>query len=125
MEEQGDCPSSSEISYFQTAMDGHDKVQFIEPRGSQEFIIHRVGGMTPVIVYLTNLYTVGVADVYRIAAPCQQVDCIVTTSKWNRYTSDAKRDAAEMRIGLFTITELMGALNLRYVWRYQKRSSER
>ena len=125
MEEQGDCPDSNEISYFHKAMSAHDKVQFIESRGSQVFIVHRIGGMTPVIVYLTNLYTVGAADVYRIASTCAGVNCIVTTSIWNRYTGDAKRDAAEMKIGLFTLTELMGALNWRYVWRYQKRPSER
>jgi len=125
MEEQGDCPSSTEISYFQRAMSGHDKVESIEPRACQEFIIHRVGGLTPVIVYLTNLYTVGEADVYQIAGACSGVDCIVTVSNWQQYTRDAKRYAAETKIGLFTLTELMGALNLRYVWRYQKRSSAR
>lgn len=125
MEEQGDCPNSSEISYFQRMVSAHDKVQLIEQRGSQKFIIHRVGEMTAVIVYLTDLYTVGGADVYRIAADCRGVNCIVTTSMWNRYTKDAKRDAAEMKIGLFTPRELMGALHLRYVWSYQKQSSER
>ncbi|MEV7847228.1 hypothetical protein AB0O50_24925 [Streptomyces cyaneofuscatus] len=68
-------------------------------------------GKTDVVVYVTNIYTVGVADVQEILEECPSVTCILTVSAWNQYTSQAKDYAKSISVGLFKFYEWMGALN--------------
>lgn len=61
-------------------------------------------------VLITNVYIVGVADVYEILSDVGHVDSIVTMSAWNSYTNEAKTECKRKNIGLFKFKEFMGAV---------------
>jgi hypothetical protein len=102
-------------------MKRHDKVESVEILRSQVYRIDRVDGMPPVIAYVGDIYTVGQADVIEISSEHEEVNCIVAVSNWNEYTEEAKRFALDRKIGLFTLTEFMGALNWTTFWKYSKK----
>ncbi len=64
----------------------------------------------PLIVFMTNIYTVSLSDVHEIISEAGELDAIVTMSAWNGYTSEAKQACKEMGIGLFQFKEFLGAV---------------
>ncbi|ABR33067.1 hypothetical protein [Clostridium beijerinckii] len=84
-------------------------VSDIEELDQQILKIIRVG-KSNLIVYLTNIYIVSEADVNEILLENRSIDCIVTVSAWNKYTSMAKNEAKEKNIGLFKFKEFLGAI---------------
>lgn len=130
MEGQADKPTLSQMEFFKARIEGHDKVSEIEllsepgmPRG-QVYRLHRTGSLQPINIYLTNLYTAGEADLMEMASKVGNLDCIVTMSNWNQYTTDARRFALSKKIGLFDMSEFMGALNFAAVWKYIKKDND-
>lgn len=75
----------------------------------EKYIVLREG-KSNIRVYLTNIYIVGEVDIYEILSNDSEIDCIVTMSNWNSYTSDAKRLCKQNKIGLFTFSEFLGAI---------------
>jgi hypothetical protein len=63
-----------------------------------------------IFIYLTNQYTLGVADVMEILEDAPETTCIVSTMNYNQYTEDAKQFARERGVGLFKSTEFLGAV---------------
>jgi hypothetical protein len=118
---QEDKPAFTQLQFFRDTVKNHDKVAVCQEIDDQIHALHRTGDLGEIVVYLTNLYTVGYADVLEITSKCRNVNCIVTMSGWNGYTSDAKRYATENHIGLFKFDEFMGALNFKQIWKYVKR----
>ena len=114
---QEDKPSYTQRKYFRdtVANPALDEIR------DQTYTLDRTGELSEVVVYITNLYTVSYADVLDIESRCRHLNCIVTMSNWNGYTGEAKRYAAENRIGLFMFAEFMGALNFKHIWKYEKR----
>lgn len=121
MEGQPDKPTYSQIEFFLKAMRAHDKVSDVESIDEQIYRIFRTDNLRPITVYLTNLYTVGYADVIDITAKHREINCIVTMSNWNGFTRDARTYASEKRTGLFYLSELMGAMNWTAFWKYRKK----
>jgi hypothetical protein len=115
---QADKPNRASVKFFLDGVRRHDKVISIEAAEEQIYKIKRVPGLGELTVYLTDLYTVGYADVSEIESQSGDINCIVTISVWNGYTSDAKAYATGKRIGLFSFTEFYGALNLGRFWKY-------
>ncbi|MFF8925566.1 hypothetical protein ACF1A4_30425 [Streptomyces albidoflavus] len=103
-------PRPESIAAVKSMLVGHSAVldfKEIEPRLYE--ISRR--GRTDVNLYITNLYTVGVADVQEILDDHPSVTCILTVSVWNSYTRQAKEYAKSNKVGLFLFYELKGALN--------------
>ena len=117
---QVDRPSYEQRTFFEQAVVEHSKVRSIDLIDDHVYQIERRGELPSLIVYLTDLYTVGFADVLDIKARCRDVNCIVTISNWNEYTNDAKAHAFSQNIGLFTFREFMGALNWTQIWKYRR-----
>lgn len=84
-------------------------VDSVELLDDFRMVVEREGKST-IHVYLTNLYEVGVADVDEILAIAPETTCIVSTMDYNHYSSEAKEMAKERGVGLFTSTELLGAV---------------
>lgn len=63
-----------------------------------------------ILVHVTNIYIVSETDIEEILLDNSDIDCIVTVSAWNSYTSYAKELAKSKRIGLFKFKEFLGAL---------------
>jgi hypothetical protein len=102
-------PRPESIAYFIKLLEGKDFVDSIEKRSEQEYSVCRPKH-GDLIVYLTNVYIVGVADVHEILAACPGADAIVTMSDWNGYSDEAKWLCAERSVGLFKFKEFMGAI---------------
>jgi hypothetical protein len=66
--------------------------------------------LSPLTLYVCNLYEVGVADVEEILREEPTIDAIVTMSLWNRYSPQAKELASQRSVGLFKPREFFGAL---------------
>ena len=65
---------------------------------------------TSLRVFMTNIYIVGLADIYDILSDFGHVDAIVTMSAWNGYTNEAKSKCKRKNIGLFKFKEFMSCL---------------
>jgi hypothetical protein len=124
MAEDVDYPIRDQIEFFRSAMKGHSKVLRCETEDGQIFRLERTMELTPITCYLTNLYAVGEADVIRVAALGNDVDCIVTMSAWNGYTRQAKEFARGRKMGLFTFREFMGALHWAKFWAYAAKDED-
>jgi hypothetical protein len=62
-------------------------------------------------VYLSNQYTIGLADVLEFLEQAPETTCIVTTMNYNQYTTEAKALAKERGVALFSSSEFLGAIN--------------
>lgn len=84
-------------------------VNTVEKIDEQLIRVDRTIG-TSLIAFLTNIYIVGEADVFEIISQNNDIDCIVTMSAWNGYTSKAKTHCSREGVGLFTFKEFLGAV---------------
>lgn len=66
--------------------------------------------MTTLRIYLTNKYTLSVADAMEILASSPEVNCIVSTMDYNEYSPEAKEFCMTRGVGLFRTRELLGAV---------------
>ena len=117
-------PREDSIKFFEDVLKSHRKVAYFTKRGYYVFDIERREGLGPVVALLTDLYTVGLADVVLAETEVEGLNCIVTVSNWNGYTQEAKEYGIEHRTGLFQLSEFMGALWQRDFWNYVKRDEE-
>ena len=83
---------------------------FSVSRESEQVIYIERTKHPPLRVYMTNIYIVGLADVYDIVAQVDELDGIVTMSAWNGYTGEAKAACKKQGIGLFKFNEILGAV---------------
>lgn len=63
-------------------------------------------------LFLTNIYTIGDADVLEILREAPETTCIVTTMTYNQYSPEAKALARERGVALFRSNEFLGAAYL-------------
>jgi hypothetical protein len=117
------APSWKSIQFFESAVTTHGAVDSLTNRGENVFIIDRKRH-SQVTVYLTDIYTVGIADVIDIIKKIPNLNCVVTISNWNGYTMAAKEHGIENKIGVFQFSEFMGALNRADFWSYVKRDEK-
>lgn len=103
-------PRPESIDAVRKALRRHAAVSDYNEIASQLYKISRAEKST-VTLYVTNVYTVGVADVQEIIEEYPAVTCILTVSGWNSYTGQAKEYAKSINIGLFRFYEWLGALN--------------
>jgi hypothetical protein len=116
-------PSWKSVQFFENAIATHTAVESLQNRGKNEFVINRKIH-TPVVVYLTDVYTVGIADVIDAMTRIPDLNCVVTISNWNGYTQSAKDHGIQNHIGVFLFAELMGALNQDDIWTYVKHDND-
>lgn len=122
---QNSVPDPSSIDFFKNITSRHEKILRIEADMNCAQIFHAYRWNGDVIsVYLTNLYTVGVADYLDIRNHHPEINCIVTVSAWNGYTSAAKNIALGEKVGLFVIAEYLGAMNVQEYWAYIKKNDK-
>lgn len=113
-------PRKEHLKFFERVLNGHSKVSRFSKRDPQVFDVERREDLGSLVVLLTDLYSVGLADVIQAQDMVAGLNCIVTVSNWNGYTQDGKEYAKEHQIGLFVLSEFMGALWRRDFWEYVK-----
>ncbi len=116
-------PNTSSVQFFENTMTGHSEVQSIVKRDENIYVINR-NRYAPIVVYLTDIYTIGIADVINAKEQIPDLGCIVTISNWNGYTRQAKEYGIENLIGVFQCSEFMGAVNRSEIWGYAKKDED-
>lgn len=71
-----------------------------------------------------NEYTLGLAAVMRALSEFPGLDCIVTGGEWNAYTREAKEYGLDQGIGIYVISDFLGALNLQRFHTYVKKDEK-
>jgi hypothetical protein len=112
------------IRFFEDLLRSHNKVESFERTDDIFFKITRPAGLSPVNALLINVYTVGLADVFRAKEEFPELDCIVTSSIWNGYTREAKEHALDSELGLFVVSEFSRALREQVPYRYVKKDRD-
>jgi len=112
--------SYSVISFFERALTGHDKVQGVTRTQDIVFTITRNNGSL-LKTLLLDEYCLGIAAVLKAKAEFPDVEYIVTGGNWNGYTPEAKDYGRTNEIGIFNISEFLGALNWTKPIKYHKK----
>lgn len=85
-------------------------IEDVDVLSLEKIIVRRNSGLSNLTVFLIDAYTLGEGKVSEIINLNRDINCIVTISAWNQYTSEAKHLAKENKIGLFSFKEFMGAV---------------
>lgn len=109
MTNESDLPRPESVLFFEQAIIKHDKVISLEKIDDYHYCLNLTNSRS-YKVYLTNIYTVGLADVVELSTTFE-LDAIVTMSMWNSYSLDAKKYGQDIGVGVFIFRELMGAIN--------------
>lgn len=104
------APRPQSVEFFLQITKSHRKVTNIIKLDNFYFSIER-NNLKELKVFLTNIYILSLADIYEIKIEHPDVNCIVTTSSWNSFSSEAKSFCKSDKIGLFDFNEYLGALN--------------
>lgn len=113
MPEQGryeKLPRAESIEKLIEYLNGNRAVSYVKQESKEIIQVERVKH-SPLKVFMTNIYIVGLADVHEILARASELDAIVTMSAWNGYTSEAKYSCKKKGIGLIRFKELLGAVH--------------
>ncbi|WP_455920191.1 hypothetical protein [Priestia megaterium] len=105
-------PRRESLDYFVSRMKTHNTVSDIRKFKEKEniFRITKKNG-EELTTYVTDFYIITEAEVYDIMAECPGINAIITISNWNSYSHLGRETARENNIGLFLMSEFMGALN--------------
>jgi len=120
MGKNDDMPRKESITFFEKVMSGHNMVKSFARESSQIYIIHKING-DKIKVYITDIYTVGMADYLDIVSNYPDLDAIITLSNWNSYTKQVKEETIKNNFGIFVLEEFMGALNYDDACKYIKK----
>jgi hypothetical protein len=112
------------IRFFEDALASHKRVAEFERRDDIFFVIKRSHSLSQVNVLLINVYTVGLADMFRAKRDFPDLDCVVTCANWNGYTREAKEHAVKSKLGLFVVGEFFGALWVPGPFRYVQKDED-
>ena len=111
----------SSIQFFERALKNHQRVNSYDGSDDIFFTIERTEGLSTVTALLVDVYTVGLADLFRAKDEFPLMEHLVTCSNWNAYTPQAKEYGMNNGIGIFVLGEFLGALWLRDPLRYAKK----
>jgi hypothetical protein len=114
----------SAITFFETVLKSHNKVESFHRDKDIFFTILRHPPLCAIRVLLVNEYTLGLAAVMRALAEFPELNCIVTGGEWNAYTREAKEYGLDQEIGIYVISEFVGALNLKRPYTYAKKDEK-
>ena len=102
-------PRPESIDLFLKYLSSISVVNNIQHLDNQVIIIQR-NDKSNLKVFMTNIYIIGMADVFEILHLVPDIQAIVTMSAWNSYTQEAKDHCINQKIGLFKFKEFLGAV---------------
>jgi hypothetical protein len=112
-------PEKRCIDAFMQFLKGHTKVRRAQYDPPHLVTIERTYGDN-IKAYVTDLYTLGIADVMEALEENPDIKAVITISNWNGYTVEAKDYGGDRRVGVFKGSEFFGALNReRNWWKYR------
>ena len=118
---------SSLISFFEKVMQEHSQVSGcvrLKSSAEDEYVyeITRRNDLPPVRVHVSGAYEYGLGDYIARPREIKAGDFVVTSSFGGTIEPMARARAQSERIGLGQVQDLMGALNYRHVWKYEKKA---
>jgi hypothetical protein len=113
-------PTDDSVRAFVDAVANHDKVLSATRRRCTYLVDVRLKNGPGLLVHVTNIYVVGVADVQEVLTEHADVKVLVTLSKWNMVSDDARDYGRERMVGVFTWSDFFGALNYKKYWLYEQ-----
>jgi len=116
-------PRPESIDFFEKVISNHDSVISWNEINDYYYCIHRVN-KSSVNVLVLNLYTVGLADYVEFIDQYPNADSIITISNWNGYTIQAKEESRKNGVGIFVMSEFLGALNWDEPYKYVRYDSD-
>lgn len=115
----------TQILFLSKVLKGHSKVSEFSRTRDIFFEIKRCPPLNTVKALLVNVYTFGLAAYYKAKSEFPDINCVIVGGDWNGYTKEAKDLAMSEEIGLFAMSEFLGALNLAKVYSYVKLDEEK
>jgi hypothetical protein len=112
------------ISFHEQILRNHSMVGFVSRDHDILFFVQRIDLLSNLHILCTNEYTFSLANVHRALAEFPTCNCISVGGEWNSYTFQAKEFCLEKSIGLFTPSELLGALRHEEFWQYSRKDEE-
>jgi len=103
-------PRPESIDKFINYLRGNKKIVTNITREDEQIIKLNRLHTSSLLVFMTNIYIVGLADVQEILSQNEGLETIVTMSEWNGYTTEAKGYCRDQRVGLFKFKEFLGAI---------------
>ncbi len=104
-------PSRVSQEYFEEQMNAHTKVRGVTKLSPSQWDLTLVDGAV-VHVFMTDVYTFSASDYALLRAKFPDVNCIVSASGWNHFSSQAEEEAAAE--GIMTVhlgADLMSAIH--------------
>lgn len=102
-------PRPEHRKFLVQGLESKPTVSSVTEIDDQHYFVERYD-KSDISIYLTNQYILGLADVMEILESSSDTTCIVSTMGYNRYTPEAKAYCRGVRVGLFRIPELFGAI---------------
>ena len=114
----------STTSFATKVLQSHKQVSSFERSRDVVFDITRVAPLSEIRAVLTDIYTIGVAQLLDAIDKVPGVNCVISGGDWTGYTVEAKDYALKNQIGLFTMSEFFGALWWKDFHDYHKKDEE-
>lgn len=112
------------IQFLERALRIHRVVQSFERTEDILFEVQRKNSLTTVYILCLDEYALGLAAIHRALDEFPICNCISVGGNWNGYTPQAKEFCLENSIGLFTTSELLGALWHQNFWTYSQKDEK-
>ncbi len=110
-------PYYGHFKFIESRLSNHRCVEKIEIIGESLYTVTRTQGDS-LKLFVCECYSFGVAEFLETKTRIPSLDAILINSMWCGYTTDAKHQCYQDRIGLFQIAEFMGGLNFDDCWAY-------
>jgi hypothetical protein len=107
-----DWPTQGTVDFFLQRMDDHTQVRRVESHSRTRHDLTLIDG-TEVKVFITDAYTFSASDYMQLRARHPEVNCILSSSSYRHFSTQAREDARADGVATFHIGDLMGALHRR------------
>jgi len=114
-----DTPQPKSIAAFLDALAQHNQVRSGVRRNGEGLLDVALLTGQSLVVNVTNIYVVGVADVVQAIRDHAGMNAFVTLSAWNMVSTAAWEYGRDRQVGVFTWSEFFGAINYKKYWLYQ------
>lgn len=117
-------PYYGHFDFFETRMRQHRRISTVKKVDDNTYEL-QVFPEPKLRVFICECYSFGIAEYAEVIGKIGKVDVIVINSNWCGYTLDAKRACRGDKVGLFSIGDLMAALNKPDITGYLNVSEEK
>ena len=106
-------------NYFLNILRNHNKVsKIVELNKDKGYFKLYLKDSRELKLFICECYCFSVAEYEEALSNLKEIDAVVINSSWCGYTSDVKDYCKAQKVGIFKISEFLGAINLKNFWNY-------